>query len=695
MGTQQQYLLVTSSSKQKQRNAGVLTAYDFVTCTTHNTQRALDQLKVVSAMAIRQHRQEQQQQQFSIPVIRNSAMMTFRLIPALFKTGVKDDNNGAYIYDSVLGSRRIWPEHMALKASILYLFQGQPGPLWDLALQVVQNALPKTWELVTREPPEEIFLRALSHPDVVETGRLLRRCNKNPDDNDGTTTPRPAQLLLPSKLDIMSRIYALGRFVRTLEDSSDSMNVRISKGPAVCQAVASTMKLHQKQVGAIVHEVCQKKTSLSLEACTNIAQIQGDEEGQGHDTSMTPEAMEVLGMLALFLNHDRKSLRDASCITASSYHSSVVQQQQNYTTTKALVDCAMYCGTVRWLSQDDEEEEGIWSCLPCLHRWQKRGHPREAYQTRKLMHPMKMIPFTREEYYDPDDWDKIMEATDGDISKLGAQFYWGKCSTDDCGSVCRAVARTGACAETDGLPLDDFPETVNLNDGENTIQLRRSLAALGPLGPNSFVTADNLEKYFNSDEKLEMYLPGPVRRRVRNCIDKSTYILPRGLLCDRCGVVPDNAVEDYCPYCGTGFEPVFACVHYSCPQCGKHFCKACSGIDGIHFHGVYSSHKHVCWRVLGNRYSYHNKGLCAKCNKERPWPTSHALVSAGPAIRRKARTAEVPIETAIQMQSFNLKAFTDRYKEAVEIFESCAHTVDLGPDYCHCGADVSNSDYCG
>jgi len=543
-------------------------------------------------------------------------------------------------------------------------------------MKAVQGALPKTWDILLREPPEEVFLRALLHPDVVEAGRLLRACNNSNQDSETKTT---SAQLLPSNFDVISRIYAVGRFVRTLEDPDS-----LSQDRAVCKAVASTMKLHPEQVGAIVQECQKTSASLSLKACTNILQIIKDDEEEQHKCpgSMTPEAMEVLGMLSVFLNHDRKSLRDASRITS---YDDVVQQP--YSTTKALADCAMYCGAIRWLSEDDEEEEGIWTCLPCLHRWQKRG-AREAYQTRKLMHPMKMIPFTREEYYDPDDYDKIMEATNGDISKLGVQFYWGSCSVEGCGRVCRAVARTGACAEVDGVPLDNFAEAVVLNDGYETIQLRRSLEALGPLGPNDIVTADKLEKYFDSDEKLEIYLPGPVRRRVRNCIDKSTYLLPRGLLCDICGAVPDSAIDEYCPYCGTGFEPIFACVHYSCPQCRKHFCKACLGIDGIHFKGVYSSTSHVCWKILGNRYSYHNKGICAGCHKERPWPKSHALVSAGPAIRKLAHKSEVPIEKAIEMQSSNLKAFTEGYQEAVKIFENCSHTVGLGKDYCHCGPIV-------
>jgi len=300
-----------------------------------------------------------------------------------------------------------------------------------------------------------------------------------------------------------------------------------------------------------------------------------------------------------------------------------------------------------------------------------------------------MGPFKREEYYDADDWDKIMEATDNDISKLGVDFYWGKCSQDGCGRICQALPRSGACAETDGVPLDDFEEVLTINDGYERIWLRSTLETMAPLGPNLVVTADCLEKYFNSEEKL-LYLPGPLRRRVRNCIDRSTYILPRGLLCSSCAL-PKNAVDEYCPYCGTGFEPVFACVHYRCPQCRKSFCKACLGIDGIHYDGVYNARSHVCWRVLGNRYAYHNIGYCAKCNRKRPWPKSHALVSAGPQIMKKAMekdTHGMNIAEAIKMQSANLKTFTDHYEEGKDIFLTCAHTANLGPEFCHCGPDV-------
>ena len=188
-----------------------------------------------------------------------------------------------------------------------------------------------------------------------------------------------------------------------------------------------------------------------------------------------------------------------------------------------------------------------------------------------------------------------------------------------------------------------------------------------------------------------MYLQGPLRRRVRNCIDKSTYILPRGLLCNKCGSIPNDAIDDYCPYCGLGFEPVFACIHYTCPQCKKHFCKACLGIDGIHYKGVYNASSHVCWRILGNRYSYHNEGFCAKCNKKRPWPKTHALVSAGPSILRKAMDwgdEGIPLANAIKMQAPNLKAFTERYRQGVDIFLNCSHTTHLGPKFCHCGDNV-------
>jgi len=148
---------------------------------------------------------------------------------------------------------------------------------------------------------------------------------------------------------------------------------------------------------------------LSIEVCQEIFQIQqakdSEQEGISEDPEMTLEVMEVLGMLGLFLNRDRKSLRDASRFDP-------YDLEAHPYTTKALADCAMYCGTIRWLSEDDKDEEGIWTCLLCLHRWQKRG-PREAYQTRKLMHPMTLIPFSREEHYDVDDWDNIMKATSG------------------------------------------------------------------------------------------------------------------------------------------------------------------------------------------------------------------------------------------------------------------------------------------
>jgi hypothetical protein len=345
----------------------------------------------------------------------------------------------------------------------------------------------------------------VSHTSYLTQGRLLRRR----DNEDGATTQ-----LLPAHFDAMSRIYALGRFVRTLDEPA------ILNDNAVCGAIASTMKVLPEQVDAIVH--ASISGPLNSEVCTNILQIirtvPSTQRTTSEDLGLTPETMGILGMLGLFLNRDRKSLRDFSNISYCSF------DNQRYSTAKALVDCAMYCGSIRWLSEDDDEAEGLWTCLPCLHRWQTRG-AMEAYQPRKLMHPMTLSPFTRVEYYDGEEWDSVMRATNGSISRLGVDFYWGRCSNEGCGSVCPAVARSGACAETDGVPLADFDEMLVLNDGENTIQLRRSLEVLGPLGPNNLVTTDSLEKYFDSEEKL-MYVVGTLRRRVRNCIDKSTYILP-------------------------------------------------------------------------------------------------------------------------------------------------------------------------
>jgi hypothetical protein len=292
---------------------------------------------------------------------------------------------------------------------------------------------------------------------------------------------------------------------------------------------------------------------------------------------------------------------------------------------------------------------------------------------------MKMTPFTRSEYYKPEEWDAVMDATKGDIGLLGRDFYWGACS---CGRLCQAVPRSGACAETDGVSILDFPKTCTLSDG-STLRLRQVLLALGELGPNRTVRSEVLEKYFDAEEKL-MCLPGQVQRRTRNCIDKSTYLLPPEIFCDRCDV--DAAVHDYCPYCGTGFEPVFACIHYECPRCLKHFCKACQGIEGIHFYEVYDENEHVCWKLLGNRHYYRNKGECSQCGKERPWPKSHALKTAGPEISAKARAlgAEMPLETAVQLQSKALAKFTSTYEEGVHIFTKKSHTKGVGGNYCYC-----------
>lgn len=42
------------------------------------------------------------------------------------------------------------------------------------------------------------------------------------------------------------------------------------------------------------------------------------------------------------------------------------------------------------------------------------------------------------------------------------------------------------------------------------------------------------------------------------------------------------------------------------------------------------------------------------------------------------------VEEAVALQADNLKLFTQRYKEGVEIFTKSAHTEGLGPDFCHC-----------
>ena len=714
LGIVAEYLIVGSTLSSKAKNGDtttctLLNAYQYATASQCTP--ALEQLKIVPCQDVPSNK-------FCLPLlIGNARMITVTLLPALFPTGVQDDstmmmsttaNNAAF--DCVLGSRRIWPEHVALKAAILYIFQGSPGAVWDLMLDVVKSALPRTWEILWRdEVPDENFLRALFHPDVLEAGRLER----HPPGNGGTAIPSlssttdNSQRSIPWHFLVLSRLYALSRFVRTL----DKPDMQI-KDPTVCQAVASTLKVHVKQVEAIVQEANKSSSSSTLSArtCEKILRMQlGDQSyksmrAAGDGTKMTPDAMEVLGMLGLFLSRDRKSLTDANRIEplygdGANNLDDVQELQQKYTTTMALADCAMFCGAIKWLSEDDEGEEGIWTCLHCLHRWQRRGHVREALQTRKLMHPMTLTPFTRQEYYNPLEWDHIQEVTNGNISLLGVEFYWGPCSTEGCGRLCPAVARSGACAEMDGIPLNDFPATVVLNTDDDsgqreTIPLRRSLEVLGRLGVNRTVTSTSLELYFDSEEKL-LYLPGPVRRRVRNCIDKSTYILPRGILCDKCGAVPDDAIDEYCPYCGTGFEPIFACIHYTCPHCRTHFCKACLGIQGMHFNNIYSATDHVCWRLLGNRYSYHNKGYCGCCRKERPWPASHKLVLAGHEIRKEALSnrREMPLSTAIQMQASNLRVFTNHYDAAVKIFENCTHTIDLGKNYCHCGPTSGAANY--
>jgi hypothetical protein len=618
---------------------------------------ALDRLQIIYPTEL------DNKNRLAIPM--GNPMITTRLLPALFLTGAEDA--GTHL-DPVLGSRRIWQEHLALKVSIMYVFEGQSAKLWDMAMSVVRTALPKAWDLLFLEPPDEVFLRALLHPDVVDGGRLRREHGNG-------------QQFLPSRFEAMARIFSLARFFRTLPrailETTQEYSVRLS--------LSLTMKISPEQVNAITAK-CMAG-AFRADDCLAVLSIQDSHEKSARNSEKDTKkevSTEILGMLALFLHRDRQRYRDTS--------SGKIPDPIASCTSQILADCAMYCGAIRWLSENEQDEDGLWTCLQCLHRWQKRDK-RDALQARKLMHPTKLIPFTREEYYDPEEWDSIMEATGGEINKLGIDFYWGECSTEGCRRISPAVARAGACAETDGVPLDDFPQTIALAD-ESVLSLRTTLNNIGALGANNTVTSSNLEKFFDSEEKLAM-LPEPIRRRVRNCIDKSRYILPRGVLCQICSI-PADAIDEYCPYCGTGFEPVFACVHYSCPQCQKHFCKACLGIDGIHFHGVYSQANHVCWRVLGNRYSYHNKGLCAKCGKERPWPKSHALVSAGPMICQKAiAMGGMTLDEQVSLQADNLARFTSRYKEAVEIFDRCSHTANLGDTYCHCGPGVNADDVDG
>ena len=84
-----------------------------------------------------------------------------------------------------------------------------------LSMQVVKGALPITWDVLFQEAPDEAFLRALFHPDVVEAGRLLRHGNNT----DGTSVQ-----LLPPHFDTCSRIFTLGRFVRTLDEPDILLN---------------------------------------------------------------------------------------------------------------------------------------------------------------------------------------------------------------------------------------------------------------------------------------------------------------------------------------------------------------------------------------------------------------------------------------------------------------------------------------
>ena len=605
----------------------------------------------------------------SIPL--GNPMITMRLVPALFCTGTED--RGVSV-DFVLGSGRIWDEHMALKAAILYMFQGQSNWLWSMSRSVVQSALPKTWDyLFASEPPDEEFLRALLHPDVMGGGRLWLE----QESQQAQMLPRPWMK--------MAHIYMLARFFSTLPIAL--LDTVLDDAQSAQPRLASAMKLSSEQVRAITVRISTStKDGLGTEDCLSILRTPIAVQSTSlYSKSASYEGTEILEMLAVFLHRYRQSHHDVARGKTGETEPITVH------TSWTLADCAMFCGSIRWLSEEEEWEEGLWTCTMCLHRWQRR-EKRDAFQSRKFMHPMKMIPFQKDEYYDFLEYENVMEATGHDISMLGKDYYWGECSS--CHSVFPAVARGGACAETDGVPLEDFPEYVSCSD-DSQVALKTILGALGKLGANQTVTSSTLEKYFDSEEKLAM-IPGPLRRRVRNCVDKSRYILPQGILCTTCSAVPTDSVEDYCPKCGTGFEPVFACVHYSCPRCGVHFCKACMGIDGVHFTGVYSSQNHVCWRLLGNRNSYHNTGFCKICNKERPWPASHRLASAGPEITRRAMgycNDGMSLEEAISMQADNLSRFTARYHEAEQIFlHEKPYQDKLGPDFCHCAADASPND---
>lgn len=623
---------------------------------------ALDKLQILSPL------EAAKKKELVIPM--GNPMIAMALLPALFLTGAEDD--GIQL-DPVLGSRRIWEEHLALKASILYVFEGQSKRLWDMAMSVVKTALPKTWDSLFLEPPDEQFLRALMHPDVVDGGRLRRDHGKG-------------RQLLPARFETMARIYSIARFFRSLP-----MEIfQTTQKDHVCASLSSTMKLSPEQVHAIADVcMCGPFGSEDSMKALRIQDFPPKYTTHGENDTNQQADTEIMGMLALFLQRDRQSYRDSS--TGKVCDLSPIAS----CTSHILADCAMYCGAIRWLSDNEQELEGLWTCLSCLHRWQRR-QKYEAFQARKCMHPLTLIPFSREEYYDPIEWDNITEATGGNFNKLGTEYYYGECSSEGCRRIAPAVARAGACAETDGIPLDDFPETVTLTD-ESVLGLKATLKSLGPLGANNIVTSSSLEQFFDSEEKLAM-LPDPIRRRVRNCIDKSRYILPRGMpVCDTCSFSSD-LIDEYCPYCATGFDPIFACVHYHCPRCHKHFCKACLGIEGIHFHGVYSKKDHICWAILGNRYAYKNKGLCAKCGKERPWPSNYALKSAGPEIHQKVMGMggkEISLEESVNLQKDNLATFTSRYKEAVEVFKSCSHTVELGETYCHCGSGVDADQYDG
>jgi hypothetical protein len=363
------YLCVTTAAK-----ACLLTAYQFVTATDCST--AIGQVAVVDS---------QPKGQFSIPL--GNPMITMALLPALFpSTPVRhqpeQQKQKQLRFDSTLGSRRIWTEHMALKASILYLFEGTPGRLRDLAHEVVGTALPTVWSMLFRDPADESLLRALFHPDVMDLGRLSR--------NLGSTNEHDSRLI-PMDWENMARIYTLSRFIRTLPVSMATT----MENHSVHRAVASVMKVSRECVGAIVaarqigkvfdQQLCETVLQTNQKTQT-LSGTPSDARMAAGDNEFTLEAMEALGMLSVFLKRDRTTLSDAPVESAAAD----AGQDWSFFSSKILIDCAMYCGEVRWLPKEDEDEDGLWTCLACLHRWQKRG-PCHAYQTRKLMHPMKNL----------------------------------------------------------------------------------------------------------------------------------------------------------------------------------------------------------------------------------------------------------------------------------------------------------------